>query len=55
MGDLRLISTLWKNRCPGIPPSRANAYIIRELDVIEKVPHKNMAPMTMIWGHISRH
>ena len=36
MGDLVLASTLWKNLCPGIPPSRAKAYIIRELDVIEK-------------------
>ena len=35
MGDLVLGSTLWKNLCPGIPPSRAKAYIIRELDVME--------------------
>jgi len=35
MGDLVFGSTLWKNLCPGIPPSRAKAYIIRELDVIE--------------------
>ena len=37
MGDLVLGSTLWKNLCPGIPSSRAKAYIIRELDVIENV------------------
>lgn len=48
IGDLRLISTLWKNLCPGIPPSRANAYIIRLLEVIENVPQKNMAPMTIV-------
>ena len=36
-GDLVLGFTLWKNSCPGIPPSRAKAYIIRELDVIEKM------------------
>ena len=35
IGDLVLGSTLWKNLCPGIPPSRAKAYIIRELDVME--------------------
>jgi hypothetical protein len=35
MGDLVLGSTLWKNLCPGIPPSRAKAYIMRELDVTE--------------------
>lgn len=46
-GDLRFASTLWKNVCPGIPPSLANAYIIRLLDVIENVPQKNIAPMTM--------
>ena len=35
MGDLVFGSTLWKNLCPGIPPSRAKAYIMRELDVTE--------------------
>lgn len=49
MGDLRLTSTLWKNVCPGIPPSRAKAYIIRLFDVMENVPHQNMEPMTMTW------
>jgi len=37
VGDLRFKLTTRKNRCPGSPPSRANAYIMRELDVIEKV------------------
>ena len=46
-GVLRLMSTLWKNLCPGIPPSRANAYIIRLFDVIENVPQKNIAPITI--------
>jgi hypothetical protein len=45
IGDLRFTSTLWKKRWPGMAPSRENAYIIRELEVIENVPHKNMAPM----------
>lgn len=49
MGDLRLTSTLWKNVCPGIPPSRANAYIIRLLDVIENAPHQNIEPMTITY------
>lgn len=48
IGDLRFRSTLWKNLWPGIPPSRAKAYIIRLLDVIENVPQKNMAPMTIV-------
>lgn len=54
IGDLRFMSTLWKNLCPGIPPSRAKAYIMRLLDVMEKVPQKNMAPMTIVFmrGHI---
>ena len=47
MGDLCLTSTLWKNVCPGIPPSRAKAYIIRLFEVIENVPHQNIEPMTM--------
>ena len=34
-GDFLLGSTLPKNLCPGIPPSRAKAHIIRELDVME--------------------
>lgn len=42
MGVLRLTSTLWKNFEPGNAPSRPNAYIMREFDVIEKVPAKNM-------------
>lgn len=46
-GDCRLASTLWKKECPGIPPSRAKAYIIRLFEVMENVPQKNMAPMTM--------
>ena len=48
-GDLRLGSTLWKNLCPGMPPSRAKAYIIRLFDVTEKVPQKNIAPMMMTY------
>ena len=47
MGDLRLPSTLWKNLCPGIPPSRENAYIMRLLEVMENVPQKNIAPITI--------
>jgi hypothetical protein len=46
-GLLRLRSTLLKKLCPGIPPSLAKAYIIRELDVIENVPQKYIAPMMM--------
>ena len=46
-GDLRFASTLWKNVCPGMPPSRAKAYIIRLFEVMEKVPQKNIAPITM--------
>ena len=49
MGDLRLASTLWKNLCPGIPPSRAKAYIMRLLDVTEKVPQKHIATITITW------
>jgi hypothetical protein len=48
-GLLRLRSTLLKKLCPGIPPSLAKAYIIRELDVIENVPQKYIAPMMMTW------
>jgi hypothetical protein len=33
---------LWKNFDPGNAPSREKAYIMREFDVIEKVPAKNM-------------
>lgn len=47
IGEWYMESTLSKNLCPGIPPSRANAYIIRLLDVMENVPQKNMAPMTI--------
>lgn len=36
MGDLNLSSTLWKKW--GIPPSRAKANIILELEVMEKSP-----------------
>ena len=45
------MSTLWKNLYPGMPPSLANAYIILLFDVTEKVPQKNMAPMTMTWSY----
>ena len=47
MGDLVLELTLWNSWWPGMPPSRANAYIMRLLDVTEKVPQKNMAPMVI--------
>ena len=40
IGDLVFGSTSWKNLCPGIPPSRAKAYIMRELDVMEN---------TLVW------
>ena len=43
-GVLRLLSTLWKNFDPGNAPSLEKAYIIRELDVIEKMPAKNIHP-----------
>ena len=45
-GDM-FLSTLWKNLAPGMAPSRANAYIIRLLDVTENVPQKNIAPITI--------
>ena len=41
-GVLRLASTLWKNLEPGNAPSLEKAYIMREFDVIEKMPAKNM-------------
>lgn len=47
IGDWLSFETLWKNLCPGMPPSRANAYIIRLFDVSENVPQKNIAPMTI--------
>ena len=47
IGDLVFSSTLWKNLWPGMAPSRENAYIIRLLDVIENVPQKNIAPITI--------
>ena len=47
MGDLVRELTLWNSWCPGMPPSRANAYIMRLFDVTEKVPQKNMAPMVI--------
>ena len=47
MGDLVLELTLWNSWCPGMPPSRANAYIMRLFDVTENVPQKNMAPMVI--------
>jgi hypothetical protein len=37
IGERQRPSTLLRNLEPGIAPSRLNAYIIRELDVIEKV------------------
>jgi len=37
MGDFHSVLTLAKNLCPGIPPSREKAYIIREFEVIENV------------------
>ena len=36
-GVLDRLLTLWKKVWPGRPPSRANAYIMRELDVTENV------------------
>lgn len=47
IGDLVLELTLWNSWCPGMPPSRANAYIMRLFDVTENVPQKNMAPMVI--------
>lgn len=52
-GDFRFASTLWKNLWPGIPPSRAKAYIIREFEVTEKVPQKNMAPINIVMRTIA--
>ena len=46
-GDWCFLSTLWKNLAPGIALSRANAYIMRELLVIEKVPQRYMHTMTI--------
>lgn len=37
IGDFHLAFTLAKKLWPGIPPSRAKAYIMRELEVIENV------------------
>jgi hypothetical protein len=37
IGERQCSSTLLRNLEPGIAPSRQNAYIIREMDVIEKV------------------
>jgi hypothetical protein len=37
IGERQRRSTLWRNLDPGIAPSRLKAYIMRELDVIEKV------------------
>ena len=37
IGERHRRSTLCRNLEPGIAPSRLNAYIIRELDVTEKV------------------
>ena len=54
-GDWYFESTLQKNLWPGIPPSRANAYIMRLLDVMENVPQKNIAPMTMTCSVSARH
>ena len=50
-GDWYFESTLQKNLWPGIPPSRANAYIMRLLDVMENVPQKNIAPITITYNH----
>lgn len=54
MGDLVLGSTLWKNLCPGIPPSRAKAYIIRELDVIENTLVRGGSPVRQPHGRRRR-
>ena len=43
IGDLHRLLTLLKKVCPGIPPSRAKAYIIRELEVTENVLCVTMA------------
>lgn len=40
MGDFHLLLTWAKNLCPGIPPSREKAYIIREFEVIENVLYR---------------
>ena len=52
MGDLVLGSTLWKNLCPGIPPSRAKAYIIRELDVMENMLAQGKLSATALHGDV---
>lgn len=44
MGDFHLVLTRAKNVWPGMPPSRAKAYIIREFEVIEKVLGKRPEP-----------
>lgn len=49
MGDWKRVSTLCQNFEPGIAPSRENAYIIRELDVTENVPHKNIETIMMTY------
>jgi hypothetical protein len=54
MGDLHRLSTLWKNVWPGIPPSRANAYIMRELDVIENVLWMTSLVQKDSEGHLNR-
>lgn len=48
MGDFHFVSTLLKNLCPGMPPSRANANIMRELEVTEKVLGKDVRPIIRI-------
>ena len=43
----RLRFTRRQSRCPGTAPSRENANIIREADVIEAVRQKNCATQQM--------
>lgn len=64
VGDLSLVLTRLRNLDPGMAPSRAKAYIMREFEVIENVlginkgmfkrkglsyPQKNMAPITITY------
>ena len=50
IGDLKRVSTLCQNLDPGIAPSRENAYIMREFEVTENVPHKNIETMMITYG-----
>jgi hypothetical protein len=50
IGDLKRVSTLCQKLDPGIAPSRENAYIMREFEVTENVPHKNIETMMITYG-----